>query len=126
MLDVTKDDVEVVLGLPRGTIQINFHHKGRSSPLFAEWEREFKKPDHHKIRYPELIDEMKECTYSGVWFKCHFVVLVSSMFIEHPQNGYVGSQLLFGRCVPDSEFELVCICVAHVDGYSTGVATETK
>nr|GLL19660.1 uncharacterized protein LOC109167340 [Ipomoea trifida] len=38
---------------------------------------------------------MLECKDGGVWFKRYFMVLVCSMFIDNPQNGYVGAQMLY-------------------------------
>nr|GMD04209.1 hypothetical protein DM860_017426 [Ipomoea batatas] len=86
---VTEDDVAAVLGFHRGTAKIQRRKRVGTFPLYTKWKLLLRR-DGVKITYGDLINVMNECRDGGDWFKQHFVVLVSSIFIDSPQNGYAG------------------------------------
>nr|GMD41255.1 hypothetical protein Iba_chr10aCG17300 [Ipomoea batatas]GME18116.1 hypothetical protein Iba_scaffold19979CG0030 [Ipomoea batatas] len=84
MVDITEDDVAVVLGFPRGTVEI---------------------------------ERKKKKGMAVIGFKQFFMVLIFSMFIERPQNGSVGTHVLYYLDdVQHSSYELVFFCYERVDG----------
>nr|GLL49554.1 uncharacterized protein LOC109167340 [Ipomoea trifida] len=77
MVDITEDDVVIVLGFPRGTIEIERKKKkkGASFPLRTEFKEKLQANDAEKVSYPALIEAMLECNNG-----------------DSPQNGSVGTQ----------------------------------
>nr|GMD36798.1 uncharacterized protein LOC109167340 [Ipomoea batatas] len=77
MVDITEDDVVIVLGFPRGTIEIERKKKkkGASFPLRTEFKEKLQANDAEKVSYPALIEAMLECNNG-----------------DSPQNGSVRTQ----------------------------------
>nr|GMC77925.1 hypothetical protein DM860_011184 [Ipomoea batatas] len=86
-VSITEQDVELVLGFPRGDIKIEKWSRAHSTDLL-EWKGLVDKSARGYL-YSDVIKAMLSCEDGGLWFKRHFILLVCSLFIDTPQNGYV-------------------------------------
>ncbi|CAH9081514.1 unnamed protein product [Cuscuta europaea] len=90
---IKEEDVECVLGFPRGKELILKKNRNRKSEILDEWRAMFQKKE-HQITPSEVCVAMLRCSEGGIWFIRHFIVLVISVMLDSCQNGYVKYQIL--------------------------------
>ncbi|KAL6564662.1 hypothetical protein OROMI_016112 [Orobanche minor] len=91
-LHVEEEDVYRVFGFPKGTEIMKRKGKGKSFKLLVQWHEFFK--DKGSILHEELASVMLQQVDGGVWFKRHFLALVTSSLIENRRSGYINPHIL--------------------------------
>ncbi|VFQ65229.1 unnamed protein product [Cuscuta campestris] len=92
-LHISIEDVEHVLGFPRGNIKISNKARSEKCSLVEEWRAEFGKKD-NRITPLELGQKLLTYEEGGVWFVRHFVLLVVALLVDTPSHGYVNPAVL--------------------------------
>ncbi|KAH6810011.1 hypothetical protein C2S51_027794 [Perilla frutescens var. frutescens] len=90
---VAEDDVRLMFGFPRGQRKIEKPSLIETSDVIKEWRSQFERPP-NCIRAIDVCIKMLEDREGGVWFKKHFLVLLSFGLIESYGNSYVPSHIL--------------------------------
>ncbi|KAH6773815.1 hypothetical protein C2S51_012219 [Perilla frutescens var. frutescens] len=90
---VAEDDVRLMFGFPRGQRKIEKPSLIETSDVIKEWRSQFERPP-NRIRAIDVCIKMLEDREGGVWFKKHFLVLLSFGLIESYGNSYVPSYIL--------------------------------
>ncbi|CAH9086994.1 unnamed protein product [Cuscuta europaea] len=93
ILQVKGEDVQLVLGFPRGSKSIVKKNMLAKCAVLHEWRALFPKNE-NQITPTEVCKAMLECTQGGIWFIRHFLLLLISVVIDSYQNGYVNHQIL--------------------------------
>ncbi|KAH6838021.1 hypothetical protein C2S53_009581 [Perilla frutescens var. hirtella] len=89
---VAEDDVRLMFGFPRGQRKIEKPSLIETSDVIKGWRSQFERPL-NRIRVDVCI-KMLEDREGGIWFKKHFLVLLSFFLIESYGNSYVLSHIL--------------------------------
>ncbi|CAA0831252.1 Unknown protein [Striga hermonthica] len=93
-IHVKEDDVYVVLGLPRGTIEITNKKKKTESELLKEWVRLYNVSKPANITAMRVLDMIQNCDRSDDWFKRNFVVLMVTCLFESTSNGMANLRII--------------------------------
>ncbi|KAH6775069.1 hypothetical protein C2S52_012630 [Perilla frutescens var. hirtella] len=91
---VGEDDVRLIFGFPRGPHPVLRKAKNAEASLSKEWWERFTDVDCRKILAKNVCDAAVEEVDGGIWFKRHFMVLVTYCLIESIGNSYMSPQIL--------------------------------
>ncbi|XP_019199530.1 PREDICTED: uncharacterized protein LOC109193148 isoform X2 [Ipomoea nil] len=97
-LSVNERDVELVLGFPRGEIEMVKRDRLHISNLLKHWRGLFEQV-RHTVTASQIADKVIAEVDGGVWFKRHFSMLVVSTLVSCMSNGYA-NQMYF-HCFDD-------------------------
>ncbi|CAH9105280.1 unnamed protein product [Cuscuta epithymum] len=91
-IHITEEDVELVLGFPRGDKAVLKRGKGDKSEMLDEWRASFGGKD--KVLPIEVVREILRCEEGGECFVRNFIILVISTLIENTRNGYINCSFI--------------------------------
>nr|GMD54674.1 uncharacterized protein LOC109189836 [Ipomoea batatas] len=86
-LQIQEEDVEAVLGLPRGGVAVTYRGSNDVSEFLLSWRHEFLKVK-HGITPTMISKKMESLLDGGGWFRHHFTTLMVSTLIRCMNNGY--------------------------------------
>nr|GLL19781.1 uncharacterized protein LOC109189836 [Ipomoea trifida] len=95
VLNIREEDVQAMLGLPRGEVVITKRAKDDVSDLLKEWWGKFVR-DSHDITLGMIGRKFGDHLQGDIWFKRHFAILVVSTLCTTMGNGYA-YQLIFNH-----------------------------
>nr|GMC92251.1 uncharacterized protein LOC109193148 isoform X2 [Ipomoea batatas] len=98
LLPLEERDVELVLGFPRGCIEMVKRDKLHISNLLQHWRGKFEKKRHH-VTPSEIATHMVKRVDGGILFRRHFCMLVLNTLVGCMRNGYA-NQMYF-QCFDD-------------------------
>ncbi|CAA0815038.1 Unknown protein [Striga hermonthica] len=93
-IHVREEDVDSVLGLPRGSLQISNKKKRAESAILSQWINLFDVRSLTNITTAKVLEKFHECADGGDWFKRHFIVLMVTCLFDSCQNGMVNSRIV--------------------------------
>lgn len=92
-LPVDANDVWLTLGIPKGPVSMLSKRKRLETSLLLEW-KDCVGKDPTWIRTTDIRDVMLREIDGGVWFRRHFLILLTACLIENSGNGYVNPMLI--------------------------------
>nr|GMD86867.1 uncharacterized protein LOC109193148 isoform X1 [Ipomoea batatas] len=98
LLPLEESDVELVLGFPRGGIEMVKRDKLHISNLLQHWRGKFEKKRHY-VTPSEIATHMVKHVDGGILFRRHFCMLVLNTLVGCMRNGYA-NQMYF-QCFDD-------------------------
>nr|GME04885.1 uncharacterized protein LOC109193148 isoform X1 [Ipomoea batatas] len=98
LLPLEERDVELVLGFPRGCIEMVKRDKLHISNLLQHWRGKFEKKRHY-VTASEISTQMVKLVDGGILFRRHFCMLVLTTLVCCMRNGYA-NQMYF-QCFDD-------------------------